>query len=177
MPLLDALARLNAAWPWSHNAHYHPWLLRRLPRRFERALDVGCGAGDLVRLLATRAAHVHGIDSDSRIIDAARRSTDPDLPVVYAVADGLSYDRGGPPSDRDARLLPAATRQQLLGLVSVLLNPVVGWVRDRGRRTKEMTAVTRQSEAPYRAGPGRRLFWRYTLVWKKVRPGVDPVRL
>ena len=140
MPLLDALARLNAAWPWSHNAHYHPWILRRLPRRFDRALDVGCGAGDLVRLLATRAAHVHGIDSDSRIIATARKSTDPDLPVVYAVADGLSYDRGGPP-DRDARLLPRATRQQLLGLVSVLVSPI------------------------------------YTLVRKKVRPGVDPVRL
>lgn len=223
MPLLEALARFNDAHPWSHNAHYHPWIMRQLPRRLGRALDVGCGSGDLARLLATRAAQVHGIDSDDRIIAVARESTDPDLPVVYAVADGRSYDRGGPYDvitcvavlhhlplaetlgDFRRRLAPGGTLvvvgcaqedtrlQQVLGLVSVPLNLVFGWVRNRGRRAAgrpvAMTAVTRQPEVPYtelvrevhRVLPGarvrRRLFWRYTLVWKKMRGDVDPVRL
>ncbi|MFF4630266.1 class I SAM-dependent methyltransferase [Streptomyces griseorubiginosus] len=212
MRVLDALARLNAAYPWSHNAHYHAWIMRGLPRRFDRALDVGCGAGDLVRLLATRAAQVHGIDSDSRIIDAARAATAADLPVTYAVADGGSYDRGGPYdvitcvavlhhlplaaalSHFRRHLAPGGTLvvvgcaredtwvQHLLGLVSVLLNPLYGWARNRGRRAAApplaMTAVTRQPDVPYtelvrevrRVLPGarlrRRLFWRYTLVWR-----------
>ncbi|WP_449349119.1 class I SAM-dependent methyltransferase [Streptomyces shaanxiensis] len=223
MPLLDALARLNDAYPWSHNAHYHPWIMRQLPPRFGRALDVGCGSGDLVRLLATRAREVHGIDSDGRIIGAARESTAAGLPVTYAVADGTSYDRGGPYdvitcvavlhhlplaetlAHFRRQLAPGGTLvvvgcaeedtrvQQLLGLVSVLLNPLFGWVRNRGRRAAApplaMTAVTRQPDVPYtelvrevhRVLPGarlrRRLFWRYTLVWKKVRPDVDSVRV
>ncbi|MFF0085693.1 class I SAM-dependent methyltransferase [Streptomyces canus] len=220
MPLLDALARFNDAHPWSHNAHFHPWLMRQLPRRFDRALDVGCGAGDLVRLLATRATHVHGIDSDERIIGRARELTDPDLPVTYSVADGLSYDEGAPydvitcvavlhhlPLTETftrfrQQLAPGGTLvivgltredtrvQTLLGLASVPLNLVTGWVKNRGRtapqRPVAMTAPTRPADVPYtelarevrRVLPGarlrRRLFWRYTLVWKKVRGDVDP---
>lgn len=212
MPLLDTLARFNDAHPWSHNAHFHPWILRQVPRRFNCALDVGCGSGDLARLLATRANQVHGIDSDERIIGKARESTDPGLPVTFAVADGGSYDRGGPYdvitcvavlhhlplagtlSHLRRQLAPGGTLvvvgcaredtwvQHLLGLVSVLLNPLFGWVRNRGRRAAApplgMTAVTRQPDVPYtelvrearRILPGarlrRRLFWRYTLVWR-----------
>ena len=212
MPLLDTLARFNDAHPWSHNAHFHPWILRQVPRRFNCALDVGCGSGDLARLLATRANQVHGIDSDERIIGKARESTDPGLPVTFAVADGRSYDRGGPYDVITCvavlhhlplagalghfrrQLAPGGTLvvvgcaredtwvQHLLGVVSVLLNPLFGWVRNRGRRAAApplgMTAVTRQPDVPYtelvrearRILPGarlrRRLFWRYTLVWR-----------
>jgi SAM-dependent methyltransferase len=223
MALLDALARFNDAHPWSHNAHFHPWLMRQLPRRYDRALDVGCGAGDLVRLLATRATHVHGIDSDERIIGAARELTDPELPVTFSVADALSYDKGAPydvitcvavlhhlPLTETLtgfrqQLAPGGTLvivgltredtrvQTLLGLASVPLNLVTGWVKNRGRtapqRPVAMTAPTRPADVPYtefarevrRILPGarlrRRLFWRYTLVWKKVRGDVDPGRL
>lgn len=90
--VLQALQRFNDAHPWSHNAHYHPWLLRQLPRRFDRALDVGCGAGDLARLLATRAAQVHGVDSDPQIIAGARELTGPDTPVTFTVADARSLE-------------------------------------------------------------------------------------
>lgn len=70
--------------------------------------------------------------------------------------------------------------QQLLGLASVPLNAVTGWLKHRGRKASlpvAMTAVTRQPDVPYtevvreayRVLPGvrlrRRLFWRYTLVW------------
>jgi SAM-dependent methyltransferase len=163
MPLLDALARFNDAHPWSHNAHFHPWIMRQLPGRFDRALDVGCGAGDLVRLLATRATHVHGIDSDERIIGRARESTRTGLPVTFSVADALSYDEGGrydvitcvavlhhlPLTEALTRfrrqLAPGGTLvivgltredtlvQALLGVVSIPLNLATGWIRNRGR--------------------------------------------
>ncbi|MFJ9010977.1 class I SAM-dependent methyltransferase [Streptomyces canus] len=223
MPLLDALARFNDAHPWSHNAHFHPWIMRQLPRRYDRALDVGCGAGDLVRLLATRATHVHGIDSDERIIGRARELSGPGLPVTFSVADALSYDEGAPydvitcvavlhhlPLAETLtrfrqQLAPGGTLvivgltredtrvQTLLGLASVPLNLVTGWVKNRGRtaphRPVAMTAPNRPADVPYtefarevrRILPGarlsRRLFWRHTLVWKKVRADVDPGRL
>lgn len=220
MPLLDALARFNDAHPWSHNAHFHPWLMRQLPRRYDRALDVGCGSGDLARLLATRARQVHGIDVDVRIIDTARELTDPGLPVTFSVADALSYDEGAPydvitcvavlhhlPLTETLtrfrrQLAPGGTLvvvgltredtrvQTLLGLASVPLNLVTGWLKNRGRTASQrpvaMTAPTRSADVPYtefarevrRILPGarlrRRLFWRYSLVWKKVRGDVDP---
>ncbi|MFF7545337.1 class I SAM-dependent methyltransferase [Streptomyces canus] len=223
MALLDALARFNDAHPWSHNAHFHPWLMRQLPRRYDRALDVGCGSGDLARLLATRARQVHGIDVDERIIDPARELTGPDLPVTFSVADALSYDEGAPydvitcvavlhhlPVTETLtrfrqQLAPGGTLvivgltredtrvQTLLGLASVPLNLVTGWVKNRGRTASQrpvaMTAPTRPADIPYtefvrevrRVLPGarlrRRFFWRYTLVWKKVRRDVDPGRL
>ncbi|WP_258534889.1 bifunctional 2-polyprenyl-6-hydroxyphenol methylase/3-demethylubiquinol 3-O-methyltransferase UbiG [Streptomyces sp. PT12] len=84
-----ALGRLNAAYPWSHNHHYHRWIMRQVPRRFGRALDVGCGSGELVRLLATRAALARGIDADPRIVEHAREATEDRANVEYAVGDAL----------------------------------------------------------------------------------------
>jgi len=40
---------------WDHNAHYHHWLLRQLPERAGRVLDVGCGSGRLACTLTARA--------------------------------------------------------------------------------------------------------------------------
>jgi 2-polyprenyl-3-methyl-5-hydroxy-6-metoxy-1,4-benzoquinol methylase len=48
---------------WDHNAHYHGELLRRLPASIDRALDVGCGAGEFARLLAARARNVDAVDA------------------------------------------------------------------------------------------------------------------
>ncbi|MET9445842.1 class I SAM-dependent methyltransferase [Streptomyces cinerochromogenes] len=218
--LLDALHRFNAAHPWDHNAHYHPWLLRQLPRRFTTALDVGCGSGDLVRLLARRAREVHGVDADAEVLDRARESTP--VPahgraaVTYTVADASRALPDGPYDVitcvavlhhlplaetltrlRD-RLAPGGTLvvvgcarasgvlDHALGLVAVALNPLVGWVKNGGRpasrRPTSMTARTREpretcaeiSRTACRILPGarlrRRLFWRYTLVWRAPAP-------
>jgi len=63
---------------WNHNDHYHGWLLRRLPARFERALDVGCGEGLLAARLAKRAGHVDAIDRDAAVLaEAAKRHGSP----------------------------------------------------------------------------------------------------
>ncbi|MEV0735188.1 class I SAM-dependent methyltransferase [Streptomyces sp. NPDC050549] len=216
--LLQALHAFNSAHPWSHNAHYHPWLLRQLPRRFGRALDVGCGSGDLVRLLAGRAtAAADGIDSDPEIIARARELTLPGVPAIFAVADVSAGLPAGPydvitcvaalhhlpfaetlTRFRD-QLAPGGTLvvvgcareegfvDRLLGLVSIPLNLIVGWLKNRGwlaaSRPVSMTAVTRSPEQTFaeirREAVGllpgvrlrRRLFWRYTLVWRAAGTG------
>ncbi|WP_232548853.1 class I SAM-dependent methyltransferase [Propioniciclava soli] len=74
---LAGLARLNARHPWSHNDHFHPWLLRRLPEPCRLAVDVGCGQGLLVARLAARAERVVGIDVDPHMREeASLRSRD-----------------------------------------------------------------------------------------------------
>ncbi|MEO3750437.1 class I SAM-dependent methyltransferase [Streptomyces sp. B6B3] len=210
--VLAALHRFNAAHPWDHNAHYHRWIMRRLPRRFGRALDIGSGSGDLVRLLATRAESVHGVDADPEIVARARRLTDPSAPVSYTVGDALA---DAPPGPWDVitcvaalhhlpfaealahlreRLAPGGTlvvvgcyaertaTDRLLGHVSVPLNVATGWLKNRGRgapRPDSMTAPTRPPTMSFAEItdesrgllPGarlrRRLFWRYTLVWRR----------
>lgn len=210
--LLSVLEHFNAAHPWDHNAHYHSWILRQLPRkRLGRVLDVGCGSGDLVRLLAGRADAVLGIDADPEIVDRARELTSSADPVTYLVADAPD---GIPDGPYDAitcvavlHHLPLAEtlarfRRQLapggalvvvgparedspighlLSAASIPLNPGMGWIKNRGRagaRPVSMTARTRAAETGYaeivrearRILPGvrvrRRLFWRYTLVWR-----------
>jgi 2-polyprenyl-3-methyl-5-hydroxy-6-metoxy-1,4-benzoquinol methylase len=45
--------------------------LRNLPDRRQAAVDVGCGAGVLAGKLASRFAHVTGIDGDEGMAAAA----------------------------------------------------------------------------------------------------------
>jgi O-antigen chain-terminating methyltransferase len=53
------------------------------------AIDIGCGRGELVELMAEDGLHAVGIDSDETRLEAARRAG---CPVVRA--DALSYLRG-----------------------------------------------------------------------------------
>lgn len=70
--LSSAVADLNARHPWSHNDHFHAWILTRLPDRPRRALDVGCGRGELLAQLAERVDEVVGTDTDPGMRAAAR---------------------------------------------------------------------------------------------------------
>lgn len=209
---LRALERFNAAHPWDHNAHYHRWILRQLPRRFDRALDVGSGSGDLARLLAGRAAAVEAVDADPVITAQARELTPAVLPVTFTVADAMAefpagcYDVitcvatlhhlpfGQALACFRRHLAPGGTLvvvglsrartpvDHLLGAVAVPANAVTGWLKSRGRSTPRplaMTAPARPADMTFDdivrgAGdvlPGarlrRRLFWRYTLVWRR----------
>ncbi|MEU3889984.1 class I SAM-dependent methyltransferase [Streptomyces sp. NPDC029041] len=210
---LRALERFHAARPWDHNAHFHRWILRQLPGRVGSALDVGCGSGDLARLLTGRAARVYGIDADPAITARARELTPVAAPVTYTVADattGLgdrSYDvitcvavvhhlpfTEALEAFRD-RLAPGGTLvivgvarehtpvDHLLGLASIPLNVLMALLKNRGRpapRPDSMRAPTRPAGLTFpeiarqaRAVlPGarlrRRLFWRYTLVWRRL---------
>lgn len=210
--LLRGLDRFNAAYPWDHNAHYHRWILRQLPARCGTALDVGCGSGDLARLLTRRAAAVDAVDLDPAITARAREATPPGAPVVFTTADALS---GFPSANYDAitcvavlhhlpfsaaltrfraHLAPGGTLvvvgvfrartlgDHLLGASVVPLNAVTGWLKNKGRpapRPVSMTARTAPATMEFaeivrearRILPGarlrRRLFWRYTLVWRQ----------
>src|SRR5262245_46536317 len=51
------------------------WQLGRFPeRRYERALDLGCGTGPYLRLLARFAREVVGVDVAPAMIEEARRN-------------------------------------------------------------------------------------------------------
>ncbi|MFG2533253.1 class I SAM-dependent methyltransferase [Streptomyces sp. NPDC048516] len=170
--LLRALERFNAAHPWDHNAHYHRWILRQLPDRFDRALDIGSGSGDLARLLATRANEVRGIDSDPVIVSQAQRLTSPATPVTFTVADALTEIPAGPhhvitcvatihhlPFTKALtvfrrHLAPGGTlvivglsRAQtagdyVLGILASPLNAATGWLKNRGRRAPRPVSMT-----------------------------------
>lgn len=74
----EALRRLNARHPWSHNDFFHDWIRSRLPHVGEpgsAALDVGCGRGLLARRLGRVYEQVLAIDVDAEMVAAARRST------------------------------------------------------------------------------------------------------
>ncbi|KAA2267201.1 class I SAM-dependent methyltransferase [Solihabitans fulvus] len=73
---------------WDHNAHYHRTLLRRLPARVSRALDIGCGTGDFARRLAARADHVDAVDRSAPTVAAAVAAT-AGKSVRFLVGDAL----------------------------------------------------------------------------------------
>jgi ubiquinone/menaquinone biosynthesis C-methylase UbiE len=64
--------------------------------RGQRVLEVGCGAGDDVRMIARRVGadgHVLGIDSSAAIVaEAARRSQGLDVSVAFRVGDARALD-------------------------------------------------------------------------------------
>lgn len=82
---------------WDHNAHYHRWLLRQLPSRAERVLDVGCGSGRLACTLAARAEQVDALDRSPAMLDQARRRC-PEAPNLRWL-EGDLLDPAVPPSD------------------------------------------------------------------------------
>jgi SAM-dependent methyltransferase len=74
--VFDALARFNRDHPWSHNDAYIPWVLRhaRAVRQGggSRALDVGCGTGNLLKRLAGVMEEAVGIEPDPSTAAIAR---------------------------------------------------------------------------------------------------------
>ena len=86
----DRLAGLSAD-GWDHNAHYHRFLLGRLPARCRLALDVGCGTGAFARLLAGRCERVVAIDLAARMVEVARARSTGQRNVDYLVADAAAW--------------------------------------------------------------------------------------
>ncbi|MFH8899211.1 class I SAM-dependent methyltransferase [Streptomyces coeruleorubidus] len=176
--VLRALDRFHADRPWDHNARFHRWLLRQLPRRAGAALDVGCGSGDLARLLAGRAERVHGVDADPAITARAREQTPTAVPVTYAVADAPAGLPDGPydvitcvavvhhlpftralEAFRD-RLAPGGTlvivgvsregtpADHLLSAASIPLNIVMALLKNRCRPAPRPVSMTARTRPP-----------------------------
>lgn len=90
--LVTWIDKFMATHAWSHNEHYHRWVLRQLPATMRRALDVGCGTGDLVRTLGRRTATVDGIDCDPTMIAQARHSAPPSERTTFTLASLVDLD-------------------------------------------------------------------------------------
>ncbi len=92
--LAAGMQRLNARHPWSHNDHFHSWIMANLPERCHTALDIGCGRGELLAALAPHVDQMSGIDTDATMRrEATRRCAG--LPNV-SVADGPWAQATGP---------------------------------------------------------------------------------
>jgi SAM-dependent methyltransferase len=76
---------------WSHNNHYHDFLLAHVPLRCVEALDIGCGTGAFARLLAERADHVLGLDLSPHMIRLARERSRQYSNVDFQVADVTTW--------------------------------------------------------------------------------------
>jgi len=76
---------------WNHNAHFHNYLLRQIPKRVYRALDVGCGLGLFALKLAERSEVVDALDVDSAVL-AEALSLNPAPNIFYLKDDFLVAD-------------------------------------------------------------------------------------
>jgi ubiquinone/menaquinone biosynthesis C-methylase UbiE len=71
----DAIARSSGE-RWDHNKYYHKLILRHLPEKRDRALDIGCGTGDFAHILSDIFMDVTAIDfSHEMIVRAKERLT------------------------------------------------------------------------------------------------------
>lgn len=159
--ILTWIDSVNRAYPWSHNDHYHRWVVRQVPRRAVRALDVGCGTGNLVGVLSRVVGAVDGIDCDAGVIDVARRAqgalstarfgvrdllelpAEPTYDVVTALAVvhhlplGAALERMRSVLRPGGRLIvvgcyrPDGWRDDLVDVVAVPANMVMGLVKRR----------------------------------------------
>src|SRR2546426_1170195 len=71
---------------------YDGFLLRFLPSKCERALEIGCGTGAFTRLLAKRVSHVTAIDLSGEMTRIARQRSVNYPNVEYHVGDILQMD-------------------------------------------------------------------------------------
>jgi len=87
----DRLALLDSE-GWTHNNHYHNFILRHIPRSCQNVLEIGCGTGSLARRLAERAQKVLGLDLSSEMIRVARSHSAGFQNVEFLQADAMSWD-------------------------------------------------------------------------------------
>jgi SAM-dependent methyltransferase len=88
----NRLAVLCEGSHWDHNTHYYPFLLKQLPPRLGEALEIGCGTGEFVRLLAGRCERVVGVDFSPRMVEVAQARSEEHPNVEYLVADAASWE-------------------------------------------------------------------------------------
>jgi ubiquinone/menaquinone biosynthesis C-methylase UbiE len=76
---------------WNHNAHYHEYLMGRIPEQCRQILEIGCGTGNFSRLLAQRAEKVLAIDLSPQMIRLAREHSKLYPNIDFVVGDVMTY--------------------------------------------------------------------------------------
>ncbi len=109
---------LNRRTPWSHNDHFHPWVLRRLQAAPARGavVDVGCGTGALIAAIRARGvAPVVGVDVDELMArtSSARFVDDGDVTIAQASFFDLAPGDGRVPTAGAAGLTMIASLHHL----------------------------------------------------------------
>ncbi|CDO28706.1 class I SAM-dependent methyltransferase [Mycolicibacterium porcinum] len=153
----EGLHQFNSRHPWSHNDHFHGWILANLPAHRGTAIDIGCGQGALVARLAARFAQVRGTDVDAGMrAEAARRCAGlnnvtiddsqlaqldgpADLVTMIAVLHHLAVERALADVKRilapGGRFLcvglaaPVSIRDTAWDLASAVTNPLIGLIK------------------------------------------------
>lgn len=92
----DRLAGFESDSRWTHNRHYHPFILEEIQFPAEKILEVGCGAGAFCRLVSTRAKEVTGIDLSAKMIAKAEDLSQNLNNISYLANDyfGLEFPAG-----------------------------------------------------------------------------------
>lgn len=88
----DRLAALEAMDEFNHTKLYFPWLLRQLPERAGRVVEIGCGGGSLTSLLAPRTEHLLAIDLSPAMLRLARERCRGAPHVVFEECDAHGRD-------------------------------------------------------------------------------------
>jgi ubiquinone/menaquinone biosynthesis C-methylase UbiE len=70
---------------WTHNSHYHCFLLKHAPPHCQQALEVGWGSGALARLLATRSEQLLALDVSPQMIRLPQERSYHDTVCSYSV--------------------------------------------------------------------------------------------
>jgi 2-polyprenyl-3-methyl-5-hydroxy-6-metoxy-1,4-benzoquinol methylase len=109
---------------WNHNSHFHDYLLRQLPSKVDRALEVGCGLGVFASKLAQRSEQVDALDIDGETLKEATKQHSA-VNIFYHCADFLEIDL--PKDSYDAivsiAVLHRMDLESALNKMKVLLRP------------------------------------------------------
>jgi ubiquinone/menaquinone biosynthesis C-methylase UbiE len=87
----DRLALLDSD-GWTHNNHYHNFLLQNVPAKCGSALEIGCGTGAFSRRLAESAERVLALDLSPEMIRVARSRSTQFPNLEFQVADVMALD-------------------------------------------------------------------------------------
>ena len=183
MTLLVALDRFNQAHPWSHNDSFARFVVRRARRvaraggsRRQRALDVGCGTGNLVEHLSGIFSSVVGVrpDPTAARLAAKRFTNSPSVEIeqrCFGDEEPNRYDfivfvaslhhmplvetlRCAKQSLRSGGwiVIVGVARETCAdttrSMLSLVLNPLVGLVRHPSRATGTLLHMQAPTAAP-----------------------------
>ena len=76
---------------WNHNIHYHELVMSAISPRCRRALDVGCGRGELAQKLARQADEVFAIDVDRECLAFAKAVPGGEANITFVQGSVLEH--------------------------------------------------------------------------------------